>query len=115
MALLPPWLLLRLLGLRLHSLLLRHPTSHHRLRQHSTLLLLRGPRMRCLRFTNGHRRLLDRVRFCEEDLRRYQSRLKSPASLQLVWSFGVNIVLWTEQHEESEKDSYFFAFLESNA
>jgi transmembrane 9 superfamily protein 2/4 len=64
MALLPPRLILRLLGLRLHSLLLRHTTAHHRLRQHSSLLLVRGPRVRCLRATNGHRRLLDGVRFC---------------------------------------------------
>lgn len=88
MALLPHRILLSLLGLRVHSLLLRHPTAHHRLRQYSALLLLRGPRMRCLRPTNGHRRLLDRVRFCEEDLRRYQGRLRKSGVLQLFGSFG---------------------------
>lgn len=43
--------------------------------------------MRRLRSTNGHCGLLDCVRFCEEDLRRYQSRLKSLVYCTF-WSFG---------------------------
>ena len=87
-ALLPARLIVRLLGLRLHSVLLRHTTPHHRLRQHSTLLLLRRSCMRRLRSTNGHCRLLDRIRFCEENLRRYQSRLRKSGVLQLFGVWG---------------------------
>jgi transmembrane 9 superfamily protein 2/4 len=70
MALLPSRFILCLLGVRLHSLLLRHSTSHHRIRQYSALLLLRRSRMRCLWTIDGHRRLLDGVRVCKENLRR---------------------------------------------
>jgi hypothetical protein len=77
MAFIPPRLFLRILGLRLHGLLLCHATAHHRFRQHFTLLLLRGSRMRCLRATNGDRWLLDGVRIREKDLWRNQSRLMS--------------------------------------
>jgi len=100
MALLPSRLILRLLGLRVHSLLLRHPASHHRVRQHGALLLLCRSRVRCLWSTNGHRRLFDGVCFREEDLRRYQSRLKSPVLLQLLEFWGIKYMAITARGAE---------------
>ena len=74
-ALLPARLIVRLLGLRLHSVLLRHTTPHHRLRKHGLILLIRGSRLRRLRSSNGHRRFPHSVCVREKDLRRHQSRL----------------------------------------
>ena len=91
LALLPARLLFGLLGLRLLGLLLRHPTPHHRLRKHGPLLLVRWPRVRRLRSSDGHRRFPHSVCVREEDLRRHQSRLMDRNFVSrafLEWDWG---------------------------
>jgi len=59
---------LRLLGLPLLRLVLLHQTAHPRLRLRPPVLLLQPLGLHRLWSSNGHRRLLDRVRICEADI-----------------------------------------------
>lgn len=62
------WRRLRLLGLPLLRLVLLYKTAHPRLRLRSSVLLLQPLGLHRLWSSNGHRRLLDRVRIREADI-----------------------------------------------